>query len=71
MKSEDIFESLNNAWRALCKQYHGYPNEDMRNSLNLLSKIIRQAKRKYDDSNKEMQISIEEWIEWLKSEVEE
>lgn len=65
MTPEEIFESFNNAWRGLCRLYDNCRTENLRNDLNLLSKIIRKVEDEYERSKiepKEDQISIEEWI---------
>ena len=65
MKDTEVIESLNNAWRALCERYDITRNEETRRALNLLREIINKADFEVKESNKEKQISIEEWIRWL------
>lgn len=61
-----VIESLNNAWRALIRQYDEHPDEDTRQALNLLNKIIGRIKTELRNPNGWKQITIEEWIKMLK-----
>lgn len=61
-----VIESLNNAWRALTRQYDEYPDESTRRALNLLNKIIERIKTELRNPNEWKQITIEEWIKMLK-----
>lgn len=72
MKDTDVIESLNNAWRALCRRYNDihYRNETTRNALNLLSGIIGEVERQVKESNTAKQMTIEEWLDWLEKEEE-
>lgn len=65
MTDREVVESLNNAWRALAKQYQRCPNESIKDALNLLSKIIGKVNTEVEESHREVQISIEEWISML------
>lgn len=60
-----VIESLDNAWRALTRQYDKNPDEGTRCGMNLLAKIIGIVKTEMEESNKEKQITIEEWITML------
>ncbi len=63
-----VIDSLQNAWRALCEQYDQYPSEEIRISLNHISKIIRKVKSdftKIKKSEEPHQISIEEWLAYI------
>lgn len=64
---EDIIQSLDNAWIALCKEYDKCREEHIRLSINLLGKIIDKVKGK--PKNTYEQITIEQWLEWMKQEV--
>jgi len=68
MKDYDVIESLNNAWRALCRQYEKQREESMRMALNLLSKIIEEVESEVRESHRVEQITIEEWIKMLNEE---
>ncbi len=61
-----VIESLNNAWRALIRQYDERPDENTRQALNLLNKIIERIKTELRNPNEWKQITIEEWIKMLK-----
>lgn len=69
---DEVIESFKNAWRALCRQYDEYPDENIRNELNFLGKIIRKVDAEIKNEkakNKEGQISIEEFLEFFKEEM--
>ena len=68
MKDYDVIESLNNAWRALCRQYGKQREESLRMALNLLSKIIGEVETEVRESHRVKQITIEEWIKILNEE---
>ena len=65
MTDRDVVESFNNAWRALAKQYSRCPDESIKDALNLLSKIIGKVNTEAEESHRETQITIEEWISML------
>lgn len=64
----DVLQSLDNCWRALCQRMRENPTADTQYIMNLLGRIITTAKseaqRRVQTANK--QISIEEWIAWFK-----
>lgn len=62
MKDTEVLESFNSAWRAMCRQYEEYPSEEMRIALNMLGKIIAEVKSEVEESHKESQITIDEWL---------
>lgn len=68
MTGKEVIESLDNAWRALTRQYDKNPDEGTRCGMNLLAKIIGIIKTEVEESNKEKQITIEEWITILQKE---
>lgn len=68
MKDHDVVESLNNAWRALCRQYGKQREESLRMVLNLLSKIIGEVESGVRKSHMVQQITIEEWMRILNEE---
>lgn len=63
MSDKDVMESFENAWRALAKQYTKYPDETMKNAMNLLSNMIGRVKSEVKKSHEERQITIDEWLE--------
>lgn len=65
MLGEDVMESFNNAWIVICRQYQEKPEEELRNALNILGKIITKVKCEVKDSCKSEQITIEEWLAML------
>ena len=46
MTDAEVVESLNNAWRAMCRQYDKNPDETMRWALNIVSRVV--AKVEYE-----------------------
>lgn len=62
MTDKEVVESLNNAWRALGRQYQKCPDEGIQCGLNLLAKIVGQVRSEVEESHREKQITIEEWI---------
>lgn len=65
MTDTQVVESFNNAWRALCKQYRKYPSGQVQSALNMLGKIIGEVKREVEESHRESQITLDEWIAML------
>ncbi len=65
MKDTDVIDSFHNAWMALARQYDKYPDEKIRDAMNLLSKMIGEVESKVKESHEEKQITIDEWLEWL------
>ena len=62
MTDHEVVESFNNAWRALCKQYRKYPNQEIQTALNMLGRVINQVEREVRESHREHQITIDEWL---------
>lgn len=71
MTDREVISSLDNAWIALAKQYKKYPDNGIRCGMNLLAKIIGRVKSEVEESHKEGQITIEEWIAMLQDGIEE
>ena len=65
MTDREVVESLNNAWRALGKQYQRYPDECIKDAMNLIAKIVGKVSTEVEESHRETQITIEEWISML------
>ena len=68
MTEIEIIESLDNAWRALCKQYRKDCNESTRQALNMVSRIIGKVKSDIGVENK--QFTVGEWLQYLSKETE-
>lgn len=69
MTAEEILTSIENAWIALARQYNSAPDDYTRRAMNLIAKIVSKVKSEFDaENNRELQISIDEWLEWLGSE---
>lgn len=68
---DDVIKSFDNAWMALTKQYRNYPDESVRQAINLLSKIIGQVKYEVKEAQKEKRITIEEWTDMLNTELQD
>lgn len=68
MTDLDVVESFDNAWRALCRQYRKYPEANIQSALNMLGQIIGKVKREVEESHREKQITMEEWLVMLNSE---
>ena len=66
-----VLESLDNAWLAAVKQYKEIPDEVMRNVVNLLARVIDEAKAKTKQSCGEKPIDEEERMEWSDAELRE
>ncbi len=62
MTDIEVVGSLDNAWRALARQYHRYPDDGIRCGMNLLAKVIGKVRSEVEESHREKQITIEEWI---------
>ena len=70
MTGQEVIDTMNNAWRALVRQYKANPGEDIQCALNLLAKICNHIECAYKESEKRAkreaeQITIEEWIAFL------
>lgn len=64
-------ESLDNCWFALCRFMSDHPTQEVQYTMNLLGRIVTEAKCRAERTRKNTpkQISIEEWMEWLKKEM--
>ena len=65
MSGEDVMESFNNAWIAMCRQYQKKSEEELRNALNMLGRIITEVECAIKDSEKKDSITIAEWMAML------
>ena len=65
MTDRQVVESFDNAWKALCMQYRKYPEELTRQALNMLGCIIGKVKNEVEDSHRDKQMTIDEWIKML------
>lgn len=65
MTDMEMIESLNNAWKALSKQYEKERSEGIRCGMNLLAKVISKVKAEIKESHKEGQVTLEEWMDML------
>lgn len=65
MTDREVIESLNNAWRALCRQYKEYPRADIQSALNMLGRIVGEVESEVEKTHREGQITLEEWLEML------
>ncbi len=72
MKETDnaVLQSLNNCWLALCKRMRENPTAETQYVMNLLGRIITKAECETERKAKTQpkQISIEEWLVWLREE---
>ena len=66
-KEEDVFATLNNCWRAMCRRMRENPTGDMQTAMNLLARIITETERVTRERKHQAnrQISIEEWMAWF------
>lgn len=62
MTDREVIKSLNNAWMALAKQYKAHPDEGVRCGMNLLAKVVRKVNAEVEESHREGQITMDEWI---------
>lgn len=65
MSGNDVLESFRNSWRALCENYHGYPNPAVQNAINMLGRILAKTELAYRKYKEPHQISIDEWMQML------
>lgn len=65
MTDTEVVESLDNAWRALARQYERYRDDGIRCGMNLLAKVIGKVRSEVEESHREKQITVEEWIAML------
>ena len=70
MTDRQVVESFDNAWKALCMQYRKYPEELTRQALNMLGCIIGKVKNEVEDSHRDKQMTIDEWIKMLNGGIE-
>ena len=67
MTAQEVIDSLNNAWRALARSYSEHPNVELQCAMNVTARIIARVEGEMKEREpKEGQISIEEWLSWLK-----
>lgn len=69
MTDKEVVESLDNAWRALSRRYQKCPDEGLRQGLNLLGQTIYKVRSEVEESHRETQITIEEWLEVLQKRI--
>lgn len=62
MSDIEVIESINNAWRALAKTNL---DETQRVAMNMLARMIGKVKSEVEESHREYQITVDEWIEML------
>jgi len=67
MKDMEVVESIHNAWTALVRQYQKRPDEGIRCGMNLLAKIIGRVRSEVEESHREKQVSVDEWILMLEN----
>lgn len=65
MTDKEVVESLNNAWKAMSRQYGKKPDETMRWALNIVSRVISKVQYEVEQSHETKQITIEEWMAML------
>ena len=65
MTDTEVVESLHNAWVVLAKQYNNYPDNGVRCGMNLLAKVIGKVRFEVEESHREGQITMDEWIAML------
>lgn len=58
MTDKEVVESLNNAWKAMSRQYGKKPDETMRWALNIISRVIEKVQYEVEQSHKTKQITI-------------
>lgn len=71
MTDREVVECFNNAWIALCRQYSGNPTQELQTALNMLGRIIGKVKSEVEESHKEEQITIDEWLAMLNAGLED
>ena len=71
MNDNELIETLINAWKMINAQYQNSPSESMRCAVNLVGKICAIVESEYNKrkDNEGKQITIEEWLDWLNSNV--
>ena len=68
MTDKQVIESFDNAWQALCRQYRAYPSAEFQSAINMLGRMIGQVKREVEESHRDHQITVDEWIRMLEEE---
>lgn len=68
MTDRQVIESFDNAWRALCRQYRAYPSAEFQSAINMLGRMIGKVKREVEESHRDHQITVDEWIRMLEGE---
>lgn len=69
MTDKEVVESFDHAWRALARQYAKNRDDGIRCGMNLLARIIGKVKTEVEESHREKQITIDEWIAMLQKEI--
>ena len=62
MSDMEVVESFNNAWRALARTDI---DETQRVAMNMLARMISKVKSEVEESHREHQITVDEWLEML------
>lgn len=75
MTDKQVVECIDNSWRALACIYTKHPDNSTRIAMNIVSRIIGKVKsevdkshKKKEESGREGQLSIEDWIAFLSEE---
>lgn len=50
------------------QQYRAYPSAEFQSAINMLGRMIGQVKREVEESHRDHQITIDEWIRMLEGE---
>lgn len=78
MTGKEVYDSLNNAWLALCQLMREHPEADTQRAMNLLRRMMLEVHQRITDTEKaeqsakaeqaakaEQQITMEDWMKWL------
>ena len=69
MDGKEVYQSMENAWLALCQEMRRCPTAETQRSMNLLRRMLIQLKAKMEAAEKENEqagtMTTEEWLAWL------
>ena len=69
MDGKEVYQSMENAWLALCQEMRQNPTADTQRAMNLLRRMLIQVKAKMEAAEKEKEqaepMTTEEWLAWL------
>lgn len=69
MDGKEVYQSMENAWLALCQEMRRCPTAETQRAMNLLRRMLVQVKAKMEAAEKKKEqanaVTTEEWLAWF------